>query len=675
MSIFKYSFADKNELNIFKLALLFQFFWIITVNIGFHCDSPAYFSYAWKILGDPADNLPIWVRGVSYPLLILLTGTVGSKFSFTSFVPLLIIQAVMGILMPILVYKILLKFNKLLAYVVSIVIIISLQSVITSKLIMTEQAYKFLSIFIIYLVIEIYFKRKINLYYIILPFASFFIVFLKPQSIILIILCYLFLFIFNKYYLKKNTYSLLVFCILFFINSHLVCLSIPPNGSHETPYKPRSITSKIADLSFYTIYINGHIEKEKSNLDLLDNIFKSYSEEFEEKWLTNFPNPNIKKISIPKFNYVDYFFILPNARKYKDLKDIINLYNIYGKNNSFKISSNELISQYSISYYLDNPKLIFNYLYDYSFFRGGGSSQLLFNKLFSEYRSIKFDTNHGKYSAEFSDLIKEYFLAHSQEYREWVPDIYFSKYNNNVDAFLKNHLFGIPDAQLFFNYWLIIDDLKGHVESDKLFSNVIDESISYNFPNNHFKGYESLFLITKIQTYRFIFDPFLNFDYFYKIVYCAPNTSGGEGAKRWEWELNNGLRIFKKPVIIPNKFINQEPTDWFSNTDLWFINAESLFDKYVGWTWVIFHYASSLIILLFLPIALFSNLRFIITTLSLYLLSQAFISSSLVYAQIRYVDALQPFVFILAGLSILGSARVINIWFRFLNSKFSLFKN
>jgi len=669
MSIFKITFLDKNELNIFKLAILFQFLWMITVNIGFHCDSPAYFSYAWKILGDPADNLPIWVRGVSYPLLILFTGTVGSKFSFTSFAPLLIIQALMGIFIPLLVYKIIINVNKLFAYIVSIIIIISLQSVIASKLIMTEQAYKFFSIFIIFLVVEIYFKRKINLYYLILPFASFFLVFLKPQLVILVILCYLFLFIFNRYYLKNNAYSLLVFCILFFINSHLVSLSIPPNGSHETPYKPRNITSKIADLSLYTIYIKGYIEKEKSNLDLLDNIFKSYSEEFEEKWLTNIPNPKIKKISIPGFNYADYFFTLPNAHKYKELKDIINLYNTYGKNNSFKISSDDLISQYSISYYLNDPKLIFYYIYEYSFFRGGGSSQLLFNKLFSEYRSINFDINHGKYSAEFSYLIKEYLLTHTLENRGWVPDIYFSKYNNNPDAFLSNHLFDIPDAQLFFNYWLIIDELRGHIESDKLFSRVIDESISHKFPNNYFTGYEKLILNTKIQTYRFIFDPFLNFDYFYKIVYCVPNTSGGEGAKRWEWELNNGLRIFKNPVIIPNKFIDQTGTDWFSNTDHWFINAESIFDKYVGWTWVITHYAASLIILIFLPIALFSNLRFIIAVLSFYLLSQAIISSSLVYAQIRYVDSLLPLVFILAGLSLLGTLRAMTTWFRLLKSK------
>jgi hypothetical protein len=73
--------------NLLLLAIIFQVLWLAIVNIGFHCDSPAYFSYAWKLLGDPADSFALWVRGVSYPLLILASGAVGSKFSFSSFAP------------------------------------------------------------------------------------------------------------------------------------------------------------------------------------------------------------------------------------------------------------------------------------------------------------------------------------------------------------------------------------------------------------------------------------------------------------------------------------------------------------------------------------------------------------------------------------------------------------
>ena len=647
--------------NLLILAIVFQVLWLSIVNIGFHCDSPAYFSYAWKLLGDPADSFVLWVRGISYPLLILTSGAVGGKFSFSSFAPLILLQSIMGILIPIMSYKILSHINKNFAYLVSIIIIISLQTVITSKLIMTEQSYKFFSIFIIFTMLEIIYKNRINLNYFILSISSFFIVFLKPQSIILVLLCYFVLFIKNSVYCKKNIYSFGFFCSLFFINSHLVSLSIPPDSTIKNS---SSISDKVAYLAFFTIYMDGYL-KNKNDLTKFNDIFSSYSDEFNINWLNNYPNRNIKLISVPGFNFHDYFFTSPNAIKYKDLKDIVDLYSLYGKNSALKTSSVDLIKHYSITSYFSDPKLIFLYFYENSFFRGGGSSQLLFNKLFSEYQSIKFDPNSGLASLEFSNIIRDYLLSHSPDYKGFVPDYYFTNYKN-VDDFLVNHLYGIPDARFFFNYWLIIDQVLGHSKSDKLFSRVVNETLVHDYPQNPLLGLRILLHKTKEQSLRFLFDPYLNFDYFYKIVSCLANTSGGKGARRWEWELTNGWRLIKTPAVIPNKPIDEVGTNWFANHNHWFINADSLFDKYVGWTWVLMHYISAMIIVFLMFFGLLSNLRIPILFIGIYLTSQALISSSLVYAQIRYVDSIMPLAIILAGLCLMGTIRVINSSFRML---------
>lgn len=647
--------------NLLILAIFFQVLWLVTVNIGFHCDSPAYFSYAWKLLGAPADSFALWVRGVSYPLLILASGAVGSKFSFSSFAPLIVLQSIMGILIPIMSYKILSRVNKNFAYLVSIIIIISLQTVIASKLILTEQSYKFFSIFIIFITLEIIYKNKSFFYYLILSISSFLIVFLKPQSVILVILCYLFLFIKNNLFYKKNLYSLFIFCLLFFINSHLISLTIPPDATSKSQNTP----NKIADLAFFTIYMNGYLINNNVELKKIDSIFELYADEFNVNWLNNYPNLSIKSISTPGFNYHNYFFVSPSAEKYKNLKDIIDLYFVYGKNDLYRISSENLIANYTITAYLKDFKLFFNYLYDYSFYRGGGSSQLLFNKLFSEYQSIKFTPNAGPATLEFSSIIKDYLLNHSLDNKGFVPDVYFNKYKN-VDNFLENHLYNIPDPQLFFNYWLIIDSVLGHANSDRLFSRVINESLTFHYPQNSLLGLNILAIKTHEQFLRFLFDPYLNFDYFYKIVSCLANTSGGAGSRRWEWELTNGWRLIKVPPVIPNKPVDETGTTWFSNYHYWFINADSSFDKYVGWTWVLTHYISSMIIVFLIFFGILSNLRMPILFLGIYLTSQALISSSLVFAQIRYVDSIMPLAIILAGLCLMGTIRVINSFFRML---------
>jgi len=657
-----------HQKNLLVLATVFQVFWLITVNIGFHCDSPAYFSNAWHLLGDPVDELSTWVRGASYPLLIVASGTVGTKFSFLSFAPLILIQSSMGILMPILIYKILSHVERNFAYAISVFIIISLQTVIASKLIMTEQATKFFYLLIIFVVLEILVKNRVNLNYFLLALSSYFLIFLKQQFIILIPLCYLFLFFKCRFYFKKNCYSLFFVCLLFFVNSHLVNLSTTPDASVETS---KSIASKVADLAFFTIYMNDNLASDEALFKNLKTIIDSFSSEYNSSWIEHYPDQqaalNLKMLLQPGTDYYDYFFISPNSEKYKTLKNLINLYNQHGHNSVLKISASDFIMRYSASVYLQNPKFIFSYFYKYSFFLGGGSNQLLFNKLFAEWRTIRFSPDSGPASFKYSKLIKDYLKLHSNEYRGYVPELYFTNYND-VDQFLVDHLYGIPDPYLRFNYWLIITSFLGNHETDNLYFKVIKETLAHTYPQNSLLGLEKMFYAAKVNSLQYLFNPFLNFNYFYKIVYCHVNTTGGKGSQRWEQELRSGFRLLKPSAVIPFKPIDETYSDWFTKRDHWFINAESSFDMYVGWTWVLTHYLVAMIIVFLTPIALLSNFRFQILSLFSSLALLILLSSVFANPDARYVDVLMPLAIILAGLCIMGTKNVICSSYAFLTN-------
>lgn len=128
---------------ILTISILIQTFFLFTANYAFPGGSQDFFVYADALLhGQKARISNVASRDVGYPLLVILSG----YFSTNSLVGLTIIQALMGISIPILIYLSIAPLSRAIAYYTAIASIISLSPYFFVKWIHHDQAYVFFCI-------------------------------------------------------------------------------------------------------------------------------------------------------------------------------------------------------------------------------------------------------------------------------------------------------------------------------------------------------------------------------------------------------------------------------------------------------------------------------------------------------------------------------------------------
>jgi hypothetical protein len=235
------------------LAVVFEIAWFSIQNIGFHCDSPPYVQFAWGLFGYSLMRLILWVRTAGYPLLIAATGVVGPNATFHSFIGILILQAAMAVAMPVLIYKTLEPYSRRVAFLTALVMIISLQPFIASKMVMNEQAFKFLSVLLVYLAVKAYQSQAPRWWIVGLTATCVFLTLLRPAALLLAGVVFAALLVSRREYWKSLAAGVSTLGVSMFVYSFIVCLFLPPIGL----YKPETM-SRLADLAFYDLYMHDN---------------------------------------------------------------------------------------------------------------------------------------------------------------------------------------------------------------------------------------------------------------------------------------------------------------------------------------------------------------------------------------------------------------------------------
>jgi hypothetical protein len=122
------------------LAATFQVLYLLSIFLGFECDAATFYSFAKGLVGAGGVISPY--RPPLFPAFLALTGTVWPG----TFVGVVLVQAAMGVAMPLLVYRILFGLGRWPALIGAFALILSTTPFVGAKLILAEQLYAFLTL-------------------------------------------------------------------------------------------------------------------------------------------------------------------------------------------------------------------------------------------------------------------------------------------------------------------------------------------------------------------------------------------------------------------------------------------------------------------------------------------------------------------------------------------------
>src|SRR3989442_1491146 len=130
--------------------------------------------YAKFLLGS---NQDVYFRTPGYPLLLILTGV----FTFDSFLGLMLAQLAMGVLMPLLVYRIIAMYNQRVGYYAALFSIASLVPYGFMKAVLTEELYMFALLLAMWVAAR-FFAIKLVRYIYVGSIIFFFLLLIRPVA-------------------------------------------------------------------------------------------------------------------------------------------------------------------------------------------------------------------------------------------------------------------------------------------------------------------------------------------------------------------------------------------------------------------------------------------------------------------------------------------------------------
>ena len=134
---------------LFLVSAIIQVFFFFSVRVSFECDSLAYYNSA---IGYFSGNTTLVspYRGPIFAIVLKLFGVIDFGWIY----PLIIVQGILGSILPVLVFSILKEFGKTKAYVGFSLFILSSIPFTAAKLILAEQ------FFLTFIIVAVFFLRK-----------------------------------------------------------------------------------------------------------------------------------------------------------------------------------------------------------------------------------------------------------------------------------------------------------------------------------------------------------------------------------------------------------------------------------------------------------------------------------------------------------------------------------
>ena len=153
--------ADRHLLIILVISTIVTIVWSLTQPLLYSSDSMTYVRLAEFLVHRTLPHPIVFIRPPGYSLLLILSGAL----AFRSFVGILLIQALMAITMPLIVYKTVACYSRRAAFSASLAVIFTLMPQIHSRSIMTEQSFIFGFVLLAWLVVRYRFEPSTNLFW------------------------------------------------------------------------------------------------------------------------------------------------------------------------------------------------------------------------------------------------------------------------------------------------------------------------------------------------------------------------------------------------------------------------------------------------------------------------------------------------------------------------------
>jgi len=325
----KFHINYKNKLfNVFIFSFIVALFLNIITPIIYLGDSNSYLEYANKLVDKNNGNeFKAYYRTSGYPLLLLLTGVV----HFKSFIGIIVIQFLMAVFIPILIYKILFFFDKKLAFYSALLSIITLIPYGFMKVILTEQSYIFMLLILVLCAANYIYKKKVIYIFIALITNSIFL--LRANSIALFFIFGIMFFVYSLKISKSAVFhSLLsIFIAILLLFSWSAAERFIINNPTENR-NTSNTSSTLGKMLFYNVYL--------SQADSPD----------EEIINESYGNASKKLINVLTYDFADnHDNFIHEINRVQHIKSVDYFYNQYINHPQQLID--QIISSPSRSYY------------------------------------------------------------------------------------------------------------------------------------------------------------------------------------------------------------------------------------------------------------------------------------------------------------------------------------
>jgi hypothetical protein len=504
---------------------------------------------------------------------------------------------------------------------------------------MTEQSFKFFSLLLIYLACGAYRAQSPRWWIVGLAGTLIFLALLRPAAILMAFVIYGALLVNRPQTWKLLAGAAASLAAAVFVYSFAVCLLLPPAGL----YKPNE-TSRLQNLAFYDLYMvddasaldPGKGERRRELREVMD----AFARDLPNSWLPRLPARYFAPYAQNPKAWVEQIFREPNRYKYMMLKDAVKIYRDMGPDPALRAKARRIISRVIWEVYLYEPWRLLSMIVRYgASVPGGGSQQIMFNNIFSWHQLAKFSPDNGPASREFIETVRNYYVDNPTELAKLVIPPDNKNFATDVDGFIRERLLGVPNANLFYRIWLILEDQKDPLRARQLYTGADREGLE-NAPGGQWQAYQTLAKIGAAQLSWFFFGVYSlpHFEFFHSYVQCH---------QAYERELLSGMRLFDWIPIEPDKLP---------------LGYRSWFDYVFQALWVVFHLGCTYFIILAGPFALFTRYRWPILLSATIILVHAVPTTFVVYAQHRYVDQTLPVAILLSGFVL--AAIVEKIWRR-----------
>jgi len=608
--------------------------------------------YAWGLFRVPESTQITWTRTPGYPLLIALTGTIGPGGYFYTFKRLLAVQAFMAVAMPVLVYKILELYNPRIAFYGALFFILSLAPFIMSKMIMTEELYKFTTILIIYFLCRILKSESCSFTQLLpLTLSCLLLLLIRPGAMAIFLTIFaIFLVMRFKWWRAICANLAIPFACLAVMSFAMSLFNMLPDTDGKVGYAVKS-HSKFSELELYDLYMNHadilldeNAGKEKA---ALKKVVAEFVNDMPEGWKDRAPVQYFKPYAGKPAAMLKKIYEEPARPYFALLRDAVYIYSNEGPDPKTKDLARGLIHRVTHEVYRDHPALFFEYLGRYmtaAIKTAGGGAAVLTYEIFAVDHAARLEAKNGPASARFLQILKDHLTYNPSVILSMTPKNSKKDFRKDPGALIDMRFVKNFDGDMFFFSWDIIDRYLGPIDTNRLYSQIIEEGIKNGWVEED-GFYLHFFKRGMYQLSLFYLNPFIrdgkvfgifdstHFSFDENVTQCVfPLGANGE---EYVKELKGGMRLFD---VIPIQLETAAPAETYRTP----------MDLVVHILWDSARFISEFIIFLGVIFCWRSRVVLPVLVLLMMIAQHSIVAAFMIGAQMRYVDQMQPMLILCA---------------------------